>query len=133
MLDGVAGEGAARVLPLQLCDALQDQEHQFQHHRHRKQQYYVSHVLLIRKLAVWSVALDWIHVTPRGAAAAAAAAAAAEDVITDPRALNRQLKGAHHQMARRYRHSSSASQLYHPIPYRLHWQCRRHEQLLPPC
>jgi hypothetical protein len=77
MLEGHAGPAAARVLPVQLCDTLQDlqQQHQ-QQNRHRHQRRCPSHQHIILQLATWSVVLDWIHVTPPGAAAAAAASAA---------------------------------------------------------
>jgi hypothetical protein len=77
VLEGQAGSAAARVLPVQLCGALQDlqQQHQ-QQNRHRHQRHCPSNQHIILQLATWSVVLDWIHVTPPGAAAAAAATTA---------------------------------------------------------
>ena len=77
MLEGQAGSAAARVLPVQLCGALQDLQHQHQQqNRHRHQRHCPSNQHIILQLATWSVVLDWIHVTPPGAAAAAAATTA---------------------------------------------------------
>jgi hypothetical protein len=139
VLEAAAGEGASRVLPVQLCNALQGLHHQHQHqyqhhsHRHRAQQGYVSRHLLVRKLAVWSVVLDWIHVTPPGdvTAAVAAAVAAVLGVVltTNYRPGIRQRKGAHHQVARRRRPRAAVAPLHHPVPNRPHGL---RQQLQPP-
>jgi hypothetical protein len=73
MLEGAEGEVSARVLPTQLCDALLFHHHQHQHCR-GQQLHHRSHHQLVRILALWSVVLDWIHVTPPGSVVNAAAA-----------------------------------------------------------